>query len=125
MSHLRFDRDRFSVDQITLSELEERSGVDFGKLKDFDDLATAYAKGNLGTASLRLPMTGGKGGMYLVSLTRVSTIGIWRLFGQFVLKSGRPLLEGSSPTDSPTNWKRFMLPPRSHKKSPALRARLR
>jgi hypothetical protein len=30
LSHLRFDRDRFSIDQITLSELEERSGVDPG-----------------------------------------------------------------------------------------------
>jgi hypothetical protein len=36
MSRLRFDRDRFSVDQITLSELEERSGVDFGKLAVVD-----------------------------------------------------------------------------------------
>jgi endonuclease G len=34
-----FDPGRFSVDQITLSDLEERSGLDFGKLKDFDVLA--------------------------------------------------------------------------------------
>jgi len=34
-----FDSGRFSVDQITLSDLEERSGLDFDKLKDFDVLA--------------------------------------------------------------------------------------
>ena len=39
MPEAPFDPGRFSVDQITLSELEERSGLDFGSLKDFDVLA--------------------------------------------------------------------------------------
>ena len=34
-----FDPGRFSLDQITLSDLEERSGLDFGQLKDFNVLA--------------------------------------------------------------------------------------
>jgi endonuclease G len=54
-----FDPGHFSVDQITLSELEERSGLDFGKLKDFDVLAAQLVpKSLLGGAPLRLPLTG-------------------------------------------------------------------
>ena len=58
MPEAPFDPGRFSVDQITLSELEERSGLDFARLKDFDVLAaqpvpTSLLKG----ARLRLPMT--------------------------------------------------------------------
>ena len=50
-----FDPGRFSVDQITLSDLEERSGLDFDKLKDFDVLAaqpdTKVPPGGCPTAS--------------------------------------------------------------------------
>ena len=58
MPEAPFDPGRFSVDQITLSELEERSGLDFGRLKDFDVLAaqpvpTSLLKG----ARLCLPLT--------------------------------------------------------------------
>jgi hypothetical protein len=54
-----FDPGRFSVDQVTLSELEERSGLDFGKLKDFDVLAAQpVPKSLLRGARLRLPLTG-------------------------------------------------------------------
>ena len=54
-----FDPGRFSVDQITLSELEERSGLDFGKLKDFDVLAAQPVPKSLSRgARLRLPLTG-------------------------------------------------------------------
>jgi endonuclease G len=50
---------RFSVDQITLSELEERSGFDFGKLKDVDVLAAQpVAEALPRGARLRLPLTG-------------------------------------------------------------------
>ena len=53
-----FDSRRFSVDQITVSELEERSGLDFGKLKDFDTLAAQpVPKSVLKGARLRLPLT--------------------------------------------------------------------
>ena len=49
---------RFSVDQITLAELEERSGLDFGKLKDFDVLAAQPVQRSLlEGARLRLPLT--------------------------------------------------------------------
>ena len=52
-----FDSRRFSVDQITVSELEERSGLDFGKLKDFDTLAAQpVPKSVLMGARLRLPL---------------------------------------------------------------------
>jgi endonuclease G, mitochondrial len=54
-----FDPGRFIVDQVTLSELEERSGLDFGKLKDFDVLAAQpIPRSLLRGAPLRLPMTG-------------------------------------------------------------------
>ena len=53
-----FDPGRFSVDQITLSELEERSGLDFGMLKDFDVLAAqTVPESLLRGARLRLPLT--------------------------------------------------------------------
>jgi endonuclease G, mitochondrial len=53
-----FDPGRFSVDQITLSDLEERSRLDFGKLKDFDVLAAQpVPKSLLKGAPLRLPLT--------------------------------------------------------------------
>jgi endonuclease G len=53
-----FDPGRFSVDQIVLSELEERSGLDFGKLKDFDVLAAQpVSRSLLKGAPLRLPLT--------------------------------------------------------------------
>jgi hypothetical protein len=52
-----FDPGRFSVDQITLSDLEERSGLDFDKLKDFDVLAAQpIPKSVLEGAPLRLPL---------------------------------------------------------------------
>ena len=52
------DPGRFSVDQITLSELEERSGLDFGRLKDFDVLAAQPVPSSLlKGARLRLPLT--------------------------------------------------------------------
>jgi hypothetical protein len=52
-----FDPARLSVDQITLPELEERSGLDFGKLKDFDVLAAQpVPKSVLRGARLRLPV---------------------------------------------------------------------
>ena len=51
-----FDPGRFSLNQITLLELEERSGIDFGKLKDFDVLAAQpVPKSLLRGARLRLP----------------------------------------------------------------------
>ena len=54
-----FDPGRFSVDQITLSELEERSGLDFGNLKDFDVMASQpIPRSLLRGARLRLPLTG-------------------------------------------------------------------
>ena len=70
MPEAPFDPGRFSVDQITLSELEERSGLDFGKLKDFDVLAaqpvpTSVLRG----ARLRLPLTTAPGGRAVGSLT--------------------------------------------------------
>ena len=53
-----FDPGRFSVDQITLADLEERSGLDFGKLKDFDVLAAQpIPKSLLRDTRLRLPLT--------------------------------------------------------------------
>ena len=59
MPEAPFDPGRFSVDQITLSELEERSGLDFGKLKDFDVLAAQpVPKSLLRGARLRLSLTG-------------------------------------------------------------------
>jgi hypothetical protein len=46
-------------DEVTLSELEERSGLDFGRLKDFDVLAAQpIQKSVLIGARLRLPLTG-------------------------------------------------------------------
>ena len=52
-----FDPGRFSVDQITLSDLEESSGLDFGKLKDFDVLAAQpVPKSLLRGAPVRLPL---------------------------------------------------------------------
>jgi endonuclease G, mitochondrial len=52
-----FDPGRFSVDQITLSDLEERSGLDFDKLKDFDVLsAQPIPRSLLADAPLRLPL---------------------------------------------------------------------
>jgi hypothetical protein len=52
-----FDPGRFSVDQITLSDLEERSGLDFDKLKDFDVLAAQpIPRSLLHGAPLRLPL---------------------------------------------------------------------
>ena len=52
-----FEPVRFSVDQITLSDLEERSGLDFDKLKDFDVLAAQpIPKSVLEGAPLRLPL---------------------------------------------------------------------
>jgi endonuclease G, mitochondrial len=59
MPEAPFDSGRFSVDQITFSELEERSGLDFGRLKDFDVLAAQpLSKSLLRGAQLRLPWTG-------------------------------------------------------------------
>ena len=59
MPEAPFDPGRFSVDQITLSELEERSGLDFGKLKDFDVLAAQpVPKSLLRGGRLRLSLTG-------------------------------------------------------------------
>ena len=59
MPEAPFDPGRFSVDQITLSELEERSGLDFGRLKDFDVLAAQpVPKSLLRGARLRLPLAG-------------------------------------------------------------------
>ena len=50
-------RSGFSVDLITLSDLEERSGLDFDKLKDFDVLAAQpIPKSVLEGAPLRLPL---------------------------------------------------------------------
>jgi hypothetical protein len=58
MPEAPFDPGRFSVDQITVSELEERSGLDFGKLKDFDVLAAQPVPSSLlKGARLRLPLT--------------------------------------------------------------------
>ena len=58
MPEAPFDPGRFSVDQITLSELEERSGLNFGKLKDFDVLAAQpIPESLLRGARLRLPLT--------------------------------------------------------------------
>jgi endonuclease G, mitochondrial len=58
MPEAPFDPGRFSVDQITLSELEERSGLDFGRLKDFDVLAAQPVPSSLlKGARLRLPLT--------------------------------------------------------------------
>jgi endonuclease G len=52
-----FDPGRFSVDQITLSDLEERSGLDFDRLKDFDVLAAQpIPRSVLQGAPLRLPL---------------------------------------------------------------------
>jgi hypothetical protein len=52
-----FDPGRFSVDQTTLSDLEERSGLDFDKLKDFDVLAAQPIPKSLRQAiPLRLPL---------------------------------------------------------------------
>ena len=52
-----FDPGRFSVDQITLSDLEERSGLDFDRLKDFDVLAAQpVPRSVLRGAPLRLPL---------------------------------------------------------------------
>jgi hypothetical protein len=51
------DPGRVSVDQITFSDLEERSGLDFDKLKDFDVLsAQPIPKSVLEGAPLRLPL---------------------------------------------------------------------
>ena len=60
MPEAPFDPGRFSVDQITLSELEERSGLDFGRLKDLDVLAAAQPVPSslLKGARLRLSLTG-------------------------------------------------------------------
>ena len=58
MPEAPFDPGRFSVDQITLPELEDRSGLDFGRLKDFDVLAAQPVPRSLFTgARLRLPLT--------------------------------------------------------------------
>ena len=58
MPEAPFNPGRFSVDQITLSELEERSGLDFGRLKEFDVLAAQPVPSSLlKGARLRLPMT--------------------------------------------------------------------
>jgi endonuclease G len=58
MPEAPFDPGRFSVDQITLSELEERSGLDFGRLKDFDVLAALPVPSSLlKGVRLRLPLT--------------------------------------------------------------------
>ena len=58
MPEAPFDPGRFSVDQITLSELEERSGLDFGRVKDFDVLAAQPVPSSLSKgARLRLPLT--------------------------------------------------------------------
>ena len=52
-----FDPGRFSVDQITLSDLEELSGLDFDKLKDFDVLAAQpVPRSVLEVLPLRLPL---------------------------------------------------------------------
>jgi hypothetical protein len=52
-----FDPGRFSVNQITLSDLEERSGLDFDRLKDFDVLAAQPIPKSLREATpLRLPL---------------------------------------------------------------------
>ena len=52
-----FDPGRFLVNQITLSDLEERSGLDFDRLKDFDVLAAQPIPGSvLQGAPLRLPL---------------------------------------------------------------------
>ena len=79
MPEAPFDPGRFSVDQITLSELEERSGLDFGTLKDFDVLAAQpVPKSLLRGARLRLPLTGGPGGGVVGSLTLCSGNSSWR-----------------------------------------------
>ena len=58
MPEAPFDPGRFSVDQITLTELEERSGLDFGRVKDFDILAAQPVPSSLlKGARLRLPLT--------------------------------------------------------------------
>ena len=58
MPEAPFDPGRFSVNQITLSELEERSGLDFGRVKDFDVLAAQpVPRAVLMGARLRLPLT--------------------------------------------------------------------
>ena len=54
---LDFDLGRVSVDQITLSHREERSGLDFDKLKDFDVLAAQpIPRSLLEGAPVRLPL---------------------------------------------------------------------
>jgi endonuclease G, mitochondrial len=54
-----FDPGRFTVDQVTLSELEKCSGLDFGRLNDFDVLAAQpVPRSLLRGAPVRLPMTG-------------------------------------------------------------------
>jgi hypothetical protein len=57
-----FDSGRFSVDQLTLSELEERSGVDFGRLKDFDFGGAASAKAFVERCPTAFTLDGGPGG---------------------------------------------------------------
>jgi len=59
MPEAPFDPGRLSVDEVTLKKLEERSGLDFGKLKDFDVLAAQPVPKSLSRgARLRLPLTG-------------------------------------------------------------------
>ena len=59
MPRAPFDPGRFTVDQVTWSELEERSRLDFGKLKAFDVLAAQPTpKSVMIGARLRLPLTG-------------------------------------------------------------------
>lgn len=53
-----FDPGRFVVDQITLSELEEITGLNFGRLKHFDALAAHPIPESAGvTGPIRIPLT--------------------------------------------------------------------
>jgi DNA/RNA non-specific endonuclease len=65
-----FDPGLFSVDQITLSDLEERSGLDFGRLKNFDVLAAQpVPKSLLKGAPAASAIDGRPGGRAVGSLT--------------------------------------------------------
>jgi endonuclease G len=53
-----FDPGHFSVDQITLAELEQMTGLEFGQLKDFDVLAAHPVPESTGLqGSVRLPLS--------------------------------------------------------------------
>lgn len=53
-----FDPGRFSVDQITLRELEDLTGLEFGRLKSFDVLANHPVVESAGlTGPIRIPLS--------------------------------------------------------------------